>query len=147
MASTNPSATVGGFELIEHPADIGIRFWGPTLADAYLQAARGLRSMLAGDGEVRTGRQVSLNVSGQDRLEVLFNWLGEILFLFDAEQLILQTFELQAVSEREISALGYGEPYDPARHETPYYVKAITYHQMALEPGKDGWHGQVYVDI
>lgn len=146
MARVNPSTT-GGFELIEHPADIGLRFWGPTLGEAYIQAAQGLRSMLAGEGEVRISRQVPLDISGQDRLEVLFNWLNEILFRFDAEQLVLGSFELLAVSEQAISAVGHGEPYDPGRHETPYYVKAITYHQMALEPERDGWHGQVYVDI
>lgn len=147
MASTSHSTADGGFELIEHPADIGIRFWGKTLGDAYVQAALGLRSMLGGEGEVRTIRDVPLAVSGADCLEVLFNWLSEILYFFDAEQLLLGSFELQAMSEREVVAVGHGESYDPTRHETPYYVKAITYHEMGLEQGKDGWHGEVYVDI
>ncbi|MBO9539301.1 archease [bacterium] len=140
-------ASDAGFELVEHPADIGIRFWGRTLGEAFVQAALALRVMLAGEGEVRETHQVALEAAGEDRLEVLFNWLSELLVRFDADQLILGRFEVQAVSEQEIRAVGYGEPYDLARHETPYYVKAITYHQMALEQGKGGWQGQVYVDI
>lgn len=146
MASPDDAAE-GGFELIEHPADIGIRFWGRTLGDAYIQAAQGLRHMLAGDGEVRPVMATSLCAKGADRLEVLFNWLSEILYRFDAEQLVLKRFDLQSASEREIVAVGHGEPYNPGRHDTSYYVKAITYHEMALEPGEDGWHGKVYVDI
>lgn len=136
-----------GFAIIAHPADIGVRFWAPTLAGAYRQAARGLTALLAGNAPIRPTQEVTFGAIGRDRLDLLVAWLDEILFRFDAEQLLLGDFTIHAISDQAIRATATGEPFDASRHETPYYVKAVTYHQIALERGKDGWHGQVFFDI
>lgn len=141
---------MGGFRIIEHPADIGISFWGKTPEECFSQAARALKGMLGGDGFVRPLREVTVRLDGIDRLELLFRWLSEILFYFDAEQLLFSEYEFERFSEMHLEATLRGEPFDPARHETPYYVKAITYHQMKLEKKDEkdeAWHGQVFVDI
>src|SRR5271157_5025968 len=46
-----------------------------------------------------------------------------------------------------ICAVARGEKFDRARHQIKLLVKAITYHQLALEKTKSGWRAQVYVDI
>ena len=39
------------------------------------------------------------------------------------------------------------EPIDPARHMLSHEVKAITYHELKVEPTDDGWLAEVIVDI
>jgi SHS2 domain-containing protein len=36
---------------------------------------------------------------------------------------------------------------DRTRHQLRLMVKAVTYHQLALERTPQGWHARVYVDI
>lgn len=116
------------------------------MAEAFVQAAAGFRR-LVGEGEVRPLAEVSIAVTGQDRLELLFNWLSELLVYFDADQLLLDQFEIRSIDDTGLQAVARGETFDPRRHETPYYVKAVTYHQMAIGPGEGEWNGRVYFDI
>lgn len=47
-----------------------------------------------------------------------------------------------------VTAVGIGERFEPGRHQIKLLVKAITYHQLALEEtGKGHWRARVYVDI
>jgi len=73
----------GSFEILAHPADIGFAFRGDTLEDAFVQAARALLFMLGGTEalqSLRFSRTVSIVLSAPDLLDLLFDWLSEILF-------------------------------------------------------------------
>jgi SHS2 domain-containing protein len=75
------------------------------------------------------------------------NWLSELLYLQDAEGWLFREFELNSLSHNSLAAVARGERLDPARHQLKLLVKAITYHQLALEETPAGWRAQVYVDI
>ncbi len=40
-----------------------------------------------------------------------------------------------------------GEPFDQRRHRLRQEVKAVTYHQLAVEPVLGGWRARVVFDI
>jgi SHS2 domain-containing protein len=141
---------MGSFEILEHPADIGFSFQGETLAEAFRQAARALLFMQGGTEalhSLHSTERVSIEVEGADLLEVLYNWLSEILFFFDSEQLLLGEFHFERLNEHGAKASVGGQKFDQEKFETPYYVKAITYHEMKLEKNEGGWNGRVFVDI
>jgi len=140
----------GSFEILAHPADIGFAFRGDTLEDAFVQAARALLFMLGGTEalqSLRFSRTVSIVLSAPDLLDLLFDWLSEILFFFDSEYLLLGEFSFSSLSENALMAVAKGEVFDAERFETPYYVKAITFHLMELKQVEGKWNGQVFVDI
>lgn len=139
--------SIEGFEVLPHPADIGIRFWGSTLADAFCAAARGLTFLLCGSSELAGTYEVPISLSGEDRLDLLYAWLSEILYRFDADGLLMAGCDIHAVTDRSISATLRCAALDPDSRPVPYYVKAVTYHQLALDPGEGGWNGRVYFDI
>ncbi len=141
---------MGSFEILEHPADIGFSFQGETLEEAFVQAGRALLFLQGGEEALRSlssNERVSIEVEGNDLLEVLYDWLSEILFFFDSEQLLLGEFHFEKLDEHGAKASVGGQKFDQTKFETPYYVKAITYHEMKLEKGEGGWHGRVFVDI
>jgi SHS2 domain-containing protein len=85
-------------------------------------------------------------VAGTDPELLLFDWLTELLYVFESRKLLLAEFEV-SVDSRGLSATCRGEPVDPARHELDHEVKAITYHGLRIEQTAEGWLAEVIVDI
>ena len=69
------------------------------------------------------------------------------MYLHDAEGWLFRDFEIQSLQDDSLSALARGEKFQRSRHQAKLLVKAITYHQLALEETPRGWRAQVYVDI
>ncbi len=136
------------FEILEHPADLGIKAAGATLADAFVNAAWGLFSVIlqrTGPPEHLTVRL--LRLAGSDKHHLLVKWLSELLYMYDAERFVPVSMELQALSETECVARVEGESFDDGRHQAKLDVKAITYHQLTIEERPGRSIVTVFVDI
>lgn len=132
------SATVRterGFELIEHTAEVGIRAWGGDLREAFAEAARGMFSLMVDLDAVDERESRRVEVTAEDREDLLVRWLNELLFLVDTEGLVFRAFDIERLGERELAATARGERLDPARHLPLTGVKAATYHQLLVEAG------------
>jgi SHS2 domain-containing protein len=135
------------YEFFEHTADLGLRVTAPTLDALFAEAARALLAAIVEDPDtVAPALSREVTISGTDREYLLFDWLKELLYLFDAEHLLLSRFEVR-VSETGLTATVSGEPLDRDRHELGHEVKAITYHGLKVERTADGWLAEVIVDI
>jgi SHS2 domain-containing protein len=135
------------YELFEHTADLGLRIRAPDLNTLFAEAAACLVSAIIENPDAIQPRQsVELSIAGTDREYLLFDWLKELLLRFETEHLLFSRFDV-AVSHDGLNATVWGEPLDPARHILSHEVKAITYHELKLEPTQDGWLAEVIVDI
>lgn len=139
-----------GYEIIEHPADIGFRVCGPTLEDAFAEAGLALFSIMAsgGDGTCSESRQV--DVSAEDLDALLYEFLEELLILFETEDFF--GFAASVRIRRDdaaatLSATISGTTMKGPSWHTSYDVKAITYHQMNIAETADGCTIAVIVDI
>jgi SHS2 domain-containing protein len=95
---------------------------------------------------VRPLQEVTLEIEGDRRDDLLFDWLAELLYTFDARRLLLSEFRVR-VGDRGLEATARGEPFDPDRHELDVEVKAITYHGLKVEREGDRWLAEVIVDL
>ncbi len=135
------------FRVLEHTADVGFEAFGATREEVFRNAARALMDIIVDLGAVQPRASVTVRVEGPDPPSLLVKWLSEILYLQDAEGWLFSDFEILSLDDRSVSALARGEKFDRGRHQLKLLVKAITYHQLALEKSGDGWRAQVYVDI
>ncbi len=135
------------FRILEHTADVGFEAWGATREEAFANAARALTSLIVDLEAINPREQVAVKIQGPDPASVLVNWLSELLYLHDADAWLFREFEIQNLQDDSLSALARGEKFDRSRHQAKLMVKAITYHQLALEESPQGWRAQVYVDI
>src|SRR5687768_6814869 len=121
------------YELFEHTADLGLRVRAPDLDTLFAGAAACLFSAIVEDpAAVRPEVEQKLELSGTDREYLLFDWLRELLYRFDAEHMIYRDFAV-TVRPDGLTAMVRGEPLDPARHALSHEVKAITYHELKVE--------------
>jgi SHS2 domain-containing protein len=135
------------YEYFEHTADLGLRVRAPDVNTLFAEAATALFAAVVDDlGTVRPQRRIVVEVAGTDREYLLFDWLRELLYRFDAEHLLCSRFEVK-VGETGLKASAWGEPIDPARHVLSHEIKAITYHGLRVEQGDQGWIAEVIVDI
>src|SRR5436309_13700937 len=135
------------FRVLEHTADVGFEAFGSTREEVFANAARALMHIAVDLERVDPAADVPVQAEGSGPSDLLVNWLSEVLYLFDADGWVFRCFEVRSLADRSISAIARGEKFDPARHQVNLLVKAVTYHQLALEKTADGWRAQVYVDI
>jgi SHS2 domain-containing protein len=135
------------FRILEHTADVGFEAFGSTREEAFVNAARALTYLIVELDAIDPGEEVSVQVQGTDPVSLLVNWLSELLYLHDAEGWLFRDFEIQSLQDDSLSAVARGEKFQRSRHQAKLLVKAITYHQLALEETPRGWRAQVYVDI
>jgi SHS2 domain-containing protein len=136
------------FELFEHTADLGLRVRAQSLEELLIDAGRGLLSMLVANPEaVRSFQTRTITLSAEAPAYLLFDWLSELLYAFEAEKLLLCEFDVR-LNGGQVTAMCRGEPMDSARHQMDHEVKAITYHGLAVTQNNDGsWQAEVIVDI
>ena len=135
------------YETFDHTADLGLRVRAPDLDTLFVEAARGLFSVIVEDlATVEPRRSVEVRLEGDDREYLLFDWLKALLYHFDTEHLLFSRFDVQVGADGLVGSAG-GEPMDESRHEPAHEVKAITYHGLTVEREGDGWLAEVIVDI
>jgi SHS2 domain-containing protein len=133
------------YETFEHTADIGVRAMAPTLGELFAEAAAGLFSIISDEAPpAATGPRRTFSISGSDLTYLLFDWLAELLFIFDTGHLVLFDFDVQ-ITDHGLEATAATYPIPPAH--VAREVKAITYHRLAVDEREDGWHTEFIVDI
>lgn len=135
------------FRVLEHTADVGFEAWGSTREEVFANAARALQDLTVDLNAIAAREELPIEAEGENALELLVNWLSQILYLFEAEGWAFRDFEVRKLEERTLQAVARGEKFDRARHLVKLQVKAITYHQLALERTPQGWRARVFVDI
>jgi SHS2 domain-containing protein len=134
-------------ETFDHTADLGLRVRAGDLDTLFAEAGVGLFAMMIENPDaVRPAESQAVELTGTDREFLLFDWLRELLYRFDAEHWVFARFDV-TVRDDGLTATVHGEKLDRTRHHLSHEVKAITYHDLKVEPDGDGWLAEVIVDI
>jgi SHS2 domain-containing protein len=142
-ASSGPT---GGFELLEHTADVGIRARGATMREAFEQATLGLAEVLGAWRPDEEGDRVPIALEGDDPGGLLVDWLNEVLYLHEVREAALAGVRVDRVGdghlEGQVTLVPLGD-----RPAEGISVKAATYHHLRVEPENGGWLVEVYLDV
>jgi SHS2 domain-containing protein len=134
-------------ETFEHTADLGLRIRAADLDTLFVEAAQALFTAVVEDlATVQPLKRIDVELQGDDMEYLLFDWLRELLYHFDAEHLLFGKFAVK-VGPDGLTASAWGEPMDRSRHNMEHEVKAITYHGLRIEKVGDEWEAEVIVDI
>lgn len=138
------------YEYLEHTGDIGIRAYGSTLEELFINAAQGLLESIADVSTVGTTKQTQIEVFAESLEELMVAWLDELNFRHEVEEVFFRRVELRKISEApyRLVAVAYGEPVDFTKHVIYTEIKSVTYHQLIVEQlPDDRWMAQVIFDL
>jgi len=134
------------FEIINHTADIGIVAYGADLSQAFANAARALFSLITDLDDVAEVLHRDVELTAPDEEGLLVEWLNELIYLFDTENILFKRFDIIQLNNTQLKARSYGEKVDKSKHELKTGVKAATYHMLKVDRA-NGCKVQVLFDI
>lgn len=132
------------FEELDHTADCGIRAYGTTVDELFANAAAGMFSLVTDLETVKPVGEYDVRVRSKDLKALLFDFLSELLFVHETQRLLLSKFDVK-VNDLAVDARVNGEPIDRTRHPLHLNLKAVTYHEMVVDPERGV--AQVIFDI
>ena len=133
------------YELIDHTADVGVKAYGKTVAEAFAHAAKAMFDIITDSSVIAPIGQYDITLDAPDLEQLLVDWLSELLFLNGAKNLVFGKFDV-TIQGTHLTAHVYGEPYDTSKHKMGVEIKAVTYHILAVHE-KNPVYVQVLFDI
>jgi len=138
---------MGEWQHFAHGADIGVRGWGVTPAEAFEQAARAMTAVVTDPAGVRPERSVSIECRAPDAELLLYEWLNALVFHMATQRMLFAEFAVR-ITGGELHAEALGEPVDVGRHAPAVEVKGATFTELAVRREADGrWCAQCVIDV
>jgi len=139
--------SAAGWEHFEVEADVGVRAWGATRAQAIAQATLGVFALIVVPAEVepRERREVRAQADGPEAL--LVAWIDECLYVHDIEGFVVHDVELSVCTDTLAHGVLHGEPLDPAHHRVGTVVKGATYHGVEVAVRNGVHEVKIIVDV
>lgn len=132
-------------------ADAAFEAWGATIEELFWAAADATMNVMVDDLSSIERRQTKrLDLKADDVEMLLFSLLQELIFLKDAEQLLLRVSDLAVTAAEDgwrLTGEAAGELIDPVKHQLVVDVKAVTFHRYRVEQTPRRWEATVILDI
>jgi len=133
------------FKYIEHTADIQFQAFGSSIEEAFENSALAMFNAMS-EGKVKETMKKKISVSGKDKEALLYNFLEELLFLFDSSGFFLSKINTIKIKNNKLTAIVSGDKAD--KYEIKLDVKAVTYNNMFVKKNKEGKYTiQVVLDV
>jgi len=141
-----PMISPGRWEHFPHDADVGVRGFGTTLAEAFEQAALALTAVVT-QAEIKPLAAVEVTCQAPD-IELLFvDWLNAIIYEMAVRKMLFGRFAVQIQGKRLHGSL-FGEPVDVERHAPAAEPKGATYTALKVAQQANGsWSAASVVDV
>lgn len=141
-----------GHETIDHTADMGIRGWGATPAEAFEETARAMFGLAADIDGIEPSVAVPLRRRGRDLTELLLEFLNALIADADVREVAFCGVFVERLAERRggwiVEATARGAPLAAVRERLLVEVKAATFYGASVRRGEDGrWIAQCVVDM
>jgi len=134
------------YETFEHGADIGVRGFGRTMAEAFENTAIALYSVMVNIPAVEANEKRSVTVSAPDNELLLIEWLNALLSISDIEHMVFSKFKVKMEGE-SLTGTAWGEKLDQERHEPNIEIKGATYYMLKVTEADGRFVAQCVVDV
>ena len=134
------------WEHFPHEADMGLRGFGSTKAEAFEQAALAMTAVVTEPASVEHCEAVKIECEAPDDELLFAEWLNALIYEMATRKMLFSRFAVQIDGTR-LTAHAWGEPVDSARHHPAVEIKGATYTELRVVHDEGGWMAQTVVDV
>jgi SHS2 domain-containing protein len=128
------------FRWLEHTAELELEIEASSEAAVFAEALAAFAELVDGGSGRPMTREV--DVEADDRAMLLVDWLSELIYLSEVEQLVPERITALELGDGRLRATVEGHRGKP-RH----LVKGVTLHRLELRQDDDGWRARVVLDV
>ena len=132
------------YSILDHEADIGLEIYGKSLEELFINAVKGLFSLIVDANDVKAEKGKRFDLTGNG--ETLIVFLNELLYMWEMEGFIPKEFSLK-IDNNRLTGTIIGGIFDPARHTAMQEVKAVTYHGFLMTQDENGFKARIIMDV
>ncbi len=120
------------YERLDHTADVLVKAFGNSIEECFESAAFAMFDTILNISAVEPLETVRFSIDGDNLYDKLYNFLSELLYLFDAEHFVPAEFKV-SFNQNTLVCESKGERYNPTKHDPKTEIKAVTYHKMNID--------------
>ena len=144
-AAATQVTSAARWEHFPHAADVGVRGFGKSAAEAFEQAALALTAVTTA-ADVAPKVQIVVTCEAPD-LELLFvEWLNAIIYEMAVRKMLFSRFAVR-IADKRLTGTLWGEPIDVARHQPACEPKGATYTALKVADDNGDWSAACVVDV
>ena len=147
------------FKFLEHTADIKFQAFGNNLEEAFKNSAIAMSKSILNE-DVKGKLKKTIKAKGRDNERLLYDFLEELLILFDTENFLITDVKKIKIKNNELIAEVLG--VNAEKYEMDNHIKSVTYNEMFVKrqkikslpsspksqtKEKNKWVAQVVLDV
>ena len=133
----------GYWQELDHTADLAIEVFGSDLEALFTTSAQALCALAFESSSILTKQQFIIDLTAPDVESLLIDWLNELLYLSEKHNIFLSGFTFHSITPRELSA----SVESKRQRITKQYIKAATFHNIAVVQSQGGFQTEIVFDI
>lgn len=135
------------YRITKRQSELAVRVTGNSQADLFANSAFALFDVLTDVEAIEIKEKLPLEVEGNDRDDLMINWMRELLYLFQGSGYLLKEFQIHDVKDKVVKAEVRGEKIDPDRHEIKQEIAAVASQHGRMEKTGNQWIAQLVFEF
>lgn len=134
------------YKYIPHTADAKFKAFGKDIDEVFVNSALAMFNILGETNSVKSVIKKKIKIQSKDAEQLLYDFLEELLFLLETENLFLYEIkDLKISKDFSLSCTVVGD--DLRNYDLKGDIKAVTYNDMEIKKTNKGYEVTVVVDI
>ena len=123
------------YKYLEHSTDAFIEVKAKTLEEAFSVAGKSVVETIIDSDNIQGIEEKNINVKGRNLLNLLYNWLEEVVTITITEGFAISNFtvNIKKNDSYEIISKIFGEKLDLKKHNFKVEIKSPTFHLMEIK--------------
>jgi SHS2 domain-containing protein len=136
------------YKYLEHSTDAFIEVKAKTLEEAFSVAGKSVVETIIDLKNIQELEEKNINVKGRNLLNLLYNWLEEIVTITITDGFAIGNFSINIKKNKEYQIFSKisGEKLDLKKHNFKVEIKSPTFHLMEIKEN-DGITMQYLLDL
>ncbi len=132
------------YEFLDHTSEIKIKSYGKTQEETLQNLVLAISEYLSKNQKISSKKAKTIQAHGTDKENLLYNFIDELIYLYDAEYFIPLKAEITLLGNN-IKATIYGD--DTKNYHDLDHIKAATFSEMEFKKTDKEWIIQVVLDV